>query len=307
MGPWDNTYPKHIAANGLSPWPDTMVALYEESRFMQIEASSTAFQASRLPFAHMVALAVACSHDASLNIDSVRIPVMPGSIIAWSQPSGRELLTWNGWSSLYVLAIGRRRLSRVGLGWLSPPLCTFGPGTNFRDDDIAQCMSELSKLVNPCSCAGKFYREAYTSQIALRALKRCGRLPLRSSNYKDPLKALDLKLVLEYIYTHARDSTLRSGTVAQLISLPVDVFRHRFQKSVQRSFHQAVLDVRLEFGMQELLHTARPISEIAVELGFADHSHFNKLFRRRIGISPSCFRDARQSHRGGVLESCSRS
>ncbi|MFG6176778.1 AraC family transcriptional regulator [Halomonas sp. THAF12] len=59
----------------------------------------------------------------------------------------------------------------------------------------------------------------------------------------------------------------------------------------QRQFgvtpQQYVLTRRLQWARYWLCQTARPVGEIALDLGFADVSTFSRAFRRRTGRSPS--------------------
>jgi AraC family transcriptional regulator len=47
---------------------------------------------------------------------------------------------------------------------------------------------------------------------------------------------------------------------------------------------------RVEMAMQLLGTTALPIAEIAIECGFADQSHFTRVFSRFAGSSPRTWR-----------------
>jgi AraC-like DNA-binding protein len=49
----------------------------------------------------------------------------------------------------------------------------------------------------------------------------------------------------------------------------------------------------------ELLHTLRPIKEIARELGFSDELYFSRLFKKGTGCSPTFFREFETEIRGG--------
>jgi AraC-like DNA-binding protein len=49
----------------------------------------------------------------------------------------------------------------------------------------------------------------------------------------------------------------------------------------------------------ELLHTVKPIKEIATDLGFDDFFYFSRLFKRATGCSPSFFRDFETEIRSG--------
>ena len=48
--------------------------------------------------------------------------------------------------------------------------------------------------------------------------------------------------------------------------------------------------VRLEWAAREVASGNRPLAEIAAEAGFADQSHFTRLFRRHIGTTPARYR-----------------
>lgn len=49
----------------------------------------------------------------------------------------------------------------------------------------------------------------------------------------------------------------------------------------------------------QLLHTLRPVKEIAAELGFHDELYFSRLFKKAIGFAPSAFREFETEIRGG--------
>lgn len=49
----------------------------------------------------------------------------------------------------------------------------------------------------------------------------------------------------------------------------------------------------------QLLHTLKPVKEIARELGFSDELYFSRLFKKGTGYSPTFFRDFETEIRGG--------
>ncbi|HWG45979.1 MAG TPA: helix-turn-helix domain-containing protein [Gemmataceae bacterium] len=49
----------------------------------------------------------------------------------------------------------------------------------------------------------------------------------------------------------------------------------------------------------ELLHTLKPVKEIARELGFGDELYFSRLFKKATGYSPTFFREFETEIRGG--------
>lgn len=49
----------------------------------------------------------------------------------------------------------------------------------------------------------------------------------------------------------------------------------------------------------QLLHTLRPVKEIAREVGFTDELYFSRLFKKATGLSPTFFREFETEIRGG--------
>lgn len=49
----------------------------------------------------------------------------------------------------------------------------------------------------------------------------------------------------------------------------------------------------------QLLHTLKPVKEIAQELGFSDELYFSRLFKKATGYSPTFFREYETEIRGG--------
>jgi AraC-like DNA-binding protein len=56
------------------------------------------------------------------------------------------------------------------------------------------------------------------------------------------------------------------------------------------SFQQLIDEVRLEFAASRLGSSDELITDIALDLGYQDHSTFSRAFRRWAGISPSLYR-----------------
>jgi AraC family transcriptional regulator len=65
------------------------------------------------------------------------------------------------------------------------------------------------------------------------------------------------------------------------------VFRARYGISVGEYGRR----LRLDWATAEIARDDRPIAEIAAEAGFADQSHFTRLFRRHVGTTPARFRE----------------
>lgn len=71
--------------------------------------------------------------------------------------------------------------------------------------------------------------------------------------------------------------------------------------------HQYLLRCRLRKAAQMLTDEDRPITEIALDVGFADLSNFVRTFRRAAGVSPRRYRQATRAHRDDLLQAIARS
>ncbi len=74
-------------------------------------------------------------------------------------------------------------------------------------------------------------------------------------------------------------------------------------KLVKKHFHKTLTELIRERILKQakwdLLHTLKPIKQIAAEVGFDDELYFSRLFKRATGCSPTFFRDFETQIRGG--------
>lgn len=85
-------------------------------------------------------------------------------------------------------------------------------------------------------------------------------------------------------------------TVGRCVGASTRTLRRRL--SEEGTGYQELLDeARFSWAKRALQHTRRPVTAIAYDLGYAAPSNFTRAFRRALGISPSCFRNAEQDSR----------
>ena len=81
--------------------------------------------------------------------------------------------------------------------------------------------------------------------------------------------------------------------VAAELHLSVRQLERLFRAEVSMSPSEFARRLRLRMAREAIVDTRRPISEVALDLGFADSSHFSRRFRDAYGHTPS---QARKSH-----------
>ncbi len=59
-----------------------------------------------------------------------------------------------------------------------------------------------------------------------------------------------------------------------------------FQRATGKTIHRTVMQLRLREGLERLLDEPANLAAIALDVGFASHSHFTDAFRAEFGCSP---------------------
>ncbi|HET6196074.1 MAG TPA: AraC family transcriptional regulator, partial [Acetobacteraceae bacterium] len=78
--------------------------------------------------------------------------------------------------------------------------------------------------------------------------------------------------------------------VAEACKLSVSHFSRAFKVSTGVPPHQWLLTARIERARNLLADSATPLVEVADMCGFADQSHFSRIFARTMGTSPGAWR-----------------
>ena len=88
-----------------------------------------------------------------------------------------------------------------------------------------------------------------------------------------------------------RSECVRLGEVARELGVPGGPDRACVPRAPRRVGRRVRPPVPgIEWAAAEIAGGDRPLAEIAVEAGFADQSHFTRLFRRYVGTTPGRFR-----------------
>lgn len=98
-----------------------------------------------------------------------------------------------------------------------------------------------------------------------------------------------LKPALDYLETHY-SKAVSFSEAASRCSLPVTTFNRNFRELLRMTPTEYLLAWRIEAARRQLVETQRSLSQIAMDCGFADQSHFTKRFRRITGLTPLAYR-----------------
>lgn len=106
--------------------------------------------------------------------------------------------------------------------------------------------------------------------------------------------SIAIKSALEFIENRVAED-IRPEQVAQVIGFSLPHSRAVFCRVTGKTISQYITSRKLSHAAFELMSTGKPVSDIAMDYGFASHDSFTRAFGRAFGEPPSRFRRQRRS------------
>ena len=133
----------------------------------------------------------------------------------------------------------------------------------------------------------RLYGDSLSVALLLRLVQLGGgsAVPARPSG----LTPWQYRRVLDHIEAHYADE-VPLDTLAGLTRLSTSHFSRAFKRSVGTSPHKWLVALRCTKAKQMLLEGQLPLAEIAAATGFADQSHFTRVFGQSNGMPPATWR-----------------
>jgi AraC-like DNA-binding protein len=97
------------------------------------------------------------------------------------------------------------------------------------------------------------------------------------------------KKALSYITGHYTEN-IRLEAVAAIVSMNKSAFCRYLKEKTGRSYIEYVQSLRIGYACKLLISTSYDILQISMECGFNTVCHFNKMFKRNTGLTPSEYR-----------------
>ncbi len=100
---------------------------------------------------------------------------------------------------------------------------------------------------------------------------------------------------INFIRNNARKKIL-AGDVVRVTGVGRRTLEKRFRKTIHRSIHKEILQVRIELISRMLTETDLPVSEITSLFDFTDIEHISRYFKKERGMTLQEFRRLHQPH-----------
>ncbi|BAU53480.1 AraC family transcriptional regulator [Mucilaginibacter gotjawali] len=111
----------------------------------------------------------------------------------------------------------------------------------------------------------------------------------RSVAERTPAEQERINPVYAYLVENFR-SQVSLEAAAGIANMTTNAFCKYFKKITRKTFMETIIEYRLNYATQQLVQTDKPVSDISYESGFGDVSHFYKMFKQKMHISPLNYR-----------------
>jgi len=163
---------------------------------------------------------------------------------------------------------------------------------------VAQQLEEKGLEVDPETLKRAYFETPVVSQkkfdstahlladFANHLSLKANQIKLQQSNTEPPV----ISKAKQYIEEHHADD-LSLGQVAAAVHTSTFYFCKLFKRSTGINFTEFVSRLRTEKAKNLLLNPNLRVSEIAYAVGFQSLTHFNRIFKRVVGQSPTEYRE----------------
>ncbi len=159
-----------------------------------------------------------------------------------------------------------------------------------RDPLIYQMGLELKRELEFAGRDSQLYAESMATALATHLIRRYATRTVMIKEYSGGLPPHKLRTAITYIQDHL-DQRLSLGEMAGMVQMSPHYFASLFKQSIGVAPYQYVTQCRIERAKQLLTQPELSIVEVCQQVGFQSQSHFTKVFRERMGITPKAYRN----------------
>ncbi|BCX69021.1 helix-turn-helix domain-containing protein [Pseudomonas izuensis] len=149
--------------------------------------------------------------------------------------------------------------------------------------------SAVMPMLNQPDEANRFFIDQVMMAMQAHLSLQQGRKSLAVSSKDRGLAPWQQRRAREMLCAHIVDG-VSVEKLARECSYSRCHFSRAFKLSLGSSPHQYLLHLRVDKARKLLLNPSLKITDIAIDCGFSDSSHFSRVFSRCTGFSPSYWR-----------------
>lgn len=158
------------------------------------------------------------------------------------------------------------------------------------DPLIYQIVLALKTELETNPSSSRFYAESASTFLAAHLVKHYATKQWVFQKYTGGLSSDKLRQAIDYIQAHLAEN-LSLEAIATEVGMSRFYFCRLFKQSIGITPYQYLIKCRIDRAKVLLRQRKLGITDIAVEVGFSNQSHFTKHFKRIVGKTPKKFID----------------
>lgn len=168
------------------------------------------------------------------------------------------------------------------------------PHENTLDPVVYSLGTSLLPALEHPERASQLFVEHVSYALNLHIAITYGKMQHRFAKVTGGLSPWQMRRATDYLIERL-DGEVSLLELAHYCGLSRSHFSRSFKRSTGYAPHQWLARKRVERAKDLLVHTTLPLSEIAIQCGYADQSHFSRAFSMRTSVTPTWYRRARLS------------
>lgn len=173
---------------------------------------------------------------------------------------------------------------------LDPDRVELVPRLTTSDPLVEQIGRSLLKEMAAGPSDARLFAEQAAEMLAVHLLRQHCSVEAAVESFTGGIPPVRLQRVKDYVEAHLSDD-IRLEDLAAEAEMTQYHFSRQFKKSVGQSPIQYVISRRIEKGKQLLEETDWLVSRVSLAVGYDSQSRFTTQFKRRVGTTPSAYRD----------------
>jgi AraC family transcriptional regulator len=157
------------------------------------------------------------------------------------------------------------------------------------DPQVSSLIRNMSEEIRAGCPAGRLYGEALSLALAAYLYGRYSRRRAPVGPRRIALSPAQMRRVREFVSENL-SADIGLSELANQTGLSPHYFSLLFKRAFGVPPYRYVLSTRIDRAKRLLSERKMPMSDIALELGFADQSHFSKTFKAFVGTTPRQYR-----------------
>ncbi len=178
-------------------------------------------------------------------------------------------------------------LSAADAMGVDPDHIDIPPQLHVRDPRIEHIGWAVKAELESSEPLGRLYGESLGLALAAHLLRAY--VPARTPPTNVRLGRRRLQRVVDYIQDHLSQD-LSLSDLAKLLDMSPSHFKVIFKQSMGLPVHQYVIRSRVEYATDLIARGKLPLSDVALQAGFANQSHMARSMKRLTGVTPNAVR-----------------